>query len=126
MKKKKKLFWKVLTAIFSIFLLIVIVGTPIAMHYATVINWALGVVPYRTIKGDTDTDTVYFSSEFVKKDAEGNTLRDQSGNEVYDDIALAEAGRQLCRDITAEGITMVMNNGALPLEKGTRVGLFSQ
>jgi len=124
--KKKKLFWKVLTSIFSVFLIIVIVGTPIAMHYATVINWALGVVPYRTIKGDTDTDTVYFPSEFVKRDADGNVLRDQSGNEVYDDIALAEAGRQLCRDITAEGITMVMNNGALPLKKGTKVGLFSQ
>ena len=124
--KKRKLLWKILTAVFSIFLVVAVVGTPIAIHYATVINWALGVVPYRTIKSDSADDVVYFPSEFVKTDASGKALLDKSGNEVYDDVALVRAGQELCRQVTAEGIALIMNDGLLPLEAGTKVGLFSQ
>ncbi len=123
--KKPKL-WKILTAIFSVFLAFVVIATPIAIHYATVINWALGIVPYRTIKSDTAEDVVYFPSEFVKTDGSGKTLLDASGNEVYDDVALVKAGQELCREVTAEGIALVMNDGLLPLNQGTKVGLFSQ
>ena len=124
--KKKKLLWKILTAVFSVFLALSVVATPIAIHYATVINWALGVVPYRTIKSDAAEDVVYFPSEFVKTDASGKALLDASGNEVYDDVALVKAGQELCREVTAEGIALIMNDGLLPLNIGTKVGLFSQ
>lgn len=125
MLKSPKL-WKILTAIFCVFLAFFVVATPIALHYATVINWALGVIPYRTIKSDTSDDTTYFPSEFVKKDDNGNVLKDENGNEIYDGPALVEAGRALCREVTAEGIALIMNDGLLPLAQGTKVGLFSQ
>ena len=124
--KKRKLLWKILTAVFALLLAVSVVATPIAIHYATVINWALGVVPYRTIKSDTTDDVVYFPSEFVKTGADGKALLDKSGNEVYDDVALVKAGQELCREVTAEGIALIMNDGLLPLSQGTKVGLFSQ
>ena len=126
MKPKRKLRYKIMTAVSAILLVLSIVATPIAGHYATVINWALGVVPYRTIKSDAVDDVVYFPSEFVKTDASGKTMLDASGNEVYDDVALVRAGQELCREVTAEGIALIMNDGLLPLSAGTKVGLFSQ
>ncbi|SEF58338.1 beta-glucosidase [Butyrivibrio sp. Su6] len=124
--KKKKLIWKILTVITGILMLVFIIGTPIAIHYGTVINWALGVVPYKTIKSDVEENVVYFPSEFVKKDADGSTQLTASGSEVYDDAALVKAGQELCKEVTAEGIALVMNDGLLPIQKGTKVGLFSQ
>lgn len=125
-KNKGKKLWKILTAISAVLLAVFVVGTPIALHYATVINWYFGVVPYRTIKSDVAEDVVYYPSEFTKKDADGNTLLDASGNEVYDDAALMKAGKELCREVTAEGIALIQNDGLLPLAQGTKVGLFSQ
>ena len=104
---KRSPLWKVLTVLVSLLLVITIVGTPIAIHYATVINWALGVVPYRTIKSGEAEDTNYFPSD-------------------YDDISLVKAGQELCREISKEGIVLAMNDGLLPLSEGTKVGLFSQ
>lgn len=124
--KKKKLLWKILAGITGILMLVVAIGTPIAIHYGTVINWALGVVPYKTIKSNVEENVVYFPSEFVKKDADGKTQLTTSGSEVYDDAALVKAGQELCNTVTAEGIALVMNDGLLPMDKGTKVGLFSQ
>ena len=104
---KRSPLWKVLTVIVSILLVASIVGTAVANHYATVVNWALGVVPYRTIKGGEEGDTNYFASEF-------------------DDISLVKAGQELCREISKEGIVLAMNDGLLPLAEGTKVGLFSE
>ena len=106
-KVKRSPLLKVLTALVSLLLVVVVVGTPIAIHYATVINWALGVVPYRTIKSGEEEDTNYFASD-------------------YDDISLVKAGQELCREISKEGIVLAMNDGLLPLAEGTKVGLFSQ
>lgn len=99
--------WGILTAISAILLVAVIVGSSIAFRYTTTINVALGTSTFKIIKGDSDTDTEYFKSDFKSEDER---------------IAYEE---ELCATIEAEGAALLKNeNQALPLSNGAKVSLF--
>ena len=100
--------WGILTGVFAVLLVALIIGTTIAFQYATTINVALNVSTYKIIKGDSDTDTEYFKSDFSSD--EERTLYEE----------------ELCATVEAEGAALLKNdNEALPLAEGAKVSLFA-
>lgn len=100
--------WGVLTVVFAVLMVALIVGTTIAFQYATTINVALEVSTFKIIKGDAETDTEYYKSDFASEEER---------------IAYEE---ELCAAVEAEGAALLKNeNEALPLAAGAKVSLFS-
>ncbi len=85
------------------------VGTAGANNYAA-INSALKVKGYEIIETDPDPnlDTEYFKHDYHSADA------------------LKSAYEKLCEAVEAEGLVLLKNDGALPLDKGSKVSLFLQ
>lgn len=107
-KKPKVALWTTLSVVAAVLLIAVIVGNTIANQYATTINVALNTSTYEVIKGDTDTDTEYFKSDFASEEEQ---------------VAYEE---ELCARIEEEGSVLLTNNGALPLESDANVSLFGR
>lgn len=107
-KKPKVALWTTLSVVAAVLLIAVIVGNTIANQYATTINVALNTSTYEVIKGDTDTDTEYFKSDFASEEEQ---------------VAYEE---ELCARIEEEGAVLLTNNGALPLESDANVSLFGR
>lgn len=122
--KKYKL-WKILTIVFAFLLVVMIVANVICNMYATTLNWVLGIQTSQVINPDEPGPT-YFPSEFARKDSNGNSILDSNYKEQLDTEALSAAGDAIVQEVTREGIVLLKNDGALPLEKGTKVGLFGQ
>ena len=117
--------WRVLTKVFIGLLVFMIVVNIVSKRYETTINWFFNTASSTSTSVGSIGD-VYYESEFTKKDAQGNTLIDSKGNEVFDSEALSAAGDALVKDVTAEGFVLLQNNGALPLAKNTTISLFGQ
>ena len=109
-KKPKVTLWSVLTALCAILTVAALVATfVVAPMYETTINVALDADTYRIIKGDTDEDTNYFTSDFASDEE----------RESYEE--------ELCATVEAEGAALLMNNNnALPLASGAKVSLFAR
>ena len=109
-KKPKVTLWSVLTALCAILTAAALVATfVVAPMYETTINVALDADTYRIIKGDTDEDTNYFTSDFASDEE----------RESYEE--------ELCATVEAEGAALLMNNNnALPLASGAKVSLFAR
>ena len=122
--KKYKL-WKILTIVFAFLLVVMIVANVICNMYATTLNWVLGIQTSQVINPDEPGPT-YFPSEFARKDSNGNSILDSNYKEQLDTEALSAAGDAIVQEVTREGIVLLKNDGALPLEKGIKVGLFGQ
>lgn len=107
MKKKGSKLWTILTAVFSVLLVICIVAIPVTSALATSINIALKADTQKIIP-DPDAN-IYFWSNYDSED----------------DLVAFE--RQLCRDIEAEGAALLVNkDNSLPLAAGTKFTPFSQ
>ena len=129
---RHKSVWCMLTVYLAIWLTIVIVGGIIMDGYKNTINNALNLTGYRTETLQSDgTDTEYFKSDYVQKDADGNPLytTDENGyrHQVYDDLALWEADKAKAEEVQREGSVILWNseNNGLPLASGDKVSLFS-
>ena len=130
----KRSFWALLTVYMSVILIIVMVASNILTDYTKVINTALGLKGYRiqTIDNGESEDLEYFTSNYVKKDENGNIIytTDENGytHQVYDDVALREAAIAKAMEVQREGTTILWNsdNNGLPLSEGAKVSLFSQ
>ena len=109
-KKPKVTLWSVLTALCAILTVAALVATfVVAPMYETTINVALDADTYRIIRGDTDEDTNYFTSDFASDEE----------REAYE--------AELCATVEAEGAALLMNNNnALPLAGGAKVSLFAR
>lgn len=112
MKSKKKkahvVLWSILTSVSAILMTILLIGTPIAQSYATVINIYFGVSSHEIKKGESNVNTEYFKSSF------------ENDEERF------EYEEQLAEQLEGEGATLLMNkNNALPLSEGAKVSLFS-
>lgn len=124
MRKNTKL-WTILTSISAFFMVFFIVGYIVASYNAVTINWFFNITTSTTVGGSGE-DAIYYPSAFTKKGADGKTLLDSKGKEVYDDAALSAAGDELCREVAEEGIVLLKNNGALPLAASSTVSVFGQ
>ena len=130
----KRSFWALLTVYMSVILIIVMVASNILTDCTKVINTALGLKGYRiqTINNGESEDLEYFTSNYVKKDENGNIIytTDENGytHQVYDDVALREAAIAKAMEVQREGTTILWNsdNNGLPLSEGAKVSLFSQ
>ena len=101
--------WSILAGVCCILLCIVLVGTHFANSYASMINKQFGISTSVVIKNeDTDEDTEYYKSNFES------------------DEELTQWQIELCEQIQGEGSVLVMNNGALPVDKGIGVTAFGR
>ncbi len=105
--------WSFLTAFVAVVLAILVVGTPIAESYKTIINDYLHLENYNKIElGDAETldpeASQYYKSAFL------------------DDVdARREASKQTNYQTAVEGTVMLWNNNdTLPLAKNTKLNLF--
>ncbi|MBP5253798.1 MAG: glycoside hydrolase family 3 C-terminal domain-containing protein [Lachnospiraceae bacterium] len=108
-QKNKRRKWTVLTVVFATFLVLFGALYSIAYSYEALLNKELGDLKnYRTVEtGDGTKSTEYFVAKY--KDAD--SIRDNSAR-------VSEA-------IEAEGLVLLLNNGALPLKgSGLKVSLF--
>ncbi|MBO5328807.1 MAG: fibronectin type III-like domain-contianing protein [Clostridia bacterium] len=128
----KKSVWVLITVYVAIILTIAILGGAILDSYKKVINASLGLTGFRTETVSTgNEDLEYFKSDYVKKDANGNVeyVTDADGykHQVYDDVALKNAGLEKSKQVQKEGTTILWNSATngLPLVKGNGVSLFS-
>ena len=91
-------------------LLAVLVAVSIAgWQNASMVNKALNAQTYRLVEtGEPVGDTEYFKKTYS------------------DESSLKTAYEQLCEEVEGEGIVLLKNDNALPMEKGSKVSLFAQ
>ncbi len=109
MKKNRLLLGaKIAVTCTSFILGVAITAGSIAIENAGAINDEFNIQTQITVNNDeADEDSEYFKSDF---------------NSVAE---VQSAGAQFCYDIEAEGATLLKNDGALPIEQGAKVTLFS-
>lgn len=106
----KKQLRRVLTVVFAFLLTLSCIAMAITTEYVTTINGWLGITNTiaQEIGEGEETDSIRYKSDYSSLD------------ELYaHQQALAE-------ELEAEGAVLLENNGALPLEKGAKVSLFSR
>lgn len=109
MRKSKKC-WTVLSVVTSTLLVIVLSLMSIAYSYETLINATLGLTNYRVIDNSDGTEnTSYFTAKYT----DAQSIHDYSAD--------------VSERVEAEGLVLLMNNGALPLntESTLKVSLFA-
>lgn len=129
--KSKIILWSILTGFFCILMAAIMFGTSLAFHYANTINGTFGIKTTQIVnKTDSNEDTEYWKSEFVKKDANGNplTVTEKNGytHQVYDYDALWDEINRVNLQIAVEGATILWNENGLPLSKESNVSFFGQ
>lgn len=106
-KKKGSKLWIALTAVTAVLLAVCIIAIPVTAALSTSINIALKADTQKIVP-DSDA-TILFWSNYDSEDE------------------LVSFEKQLCRDIEAEGATLLVNkDNTLPLAKGTKFTPFSQ
>lgn len=109
-KKPKVALWSGLTAASAVLTAAAMVATfVVAPMYETTINVATNASTYKIIKGETEEDTNYFTSDFASDEE----------RESYEE--------ELCATVESEGAALLKNdNSALPLASGAKVSLFGR
>ncbi len=84
------------------------IGNTLAFAYSSIISETLGhdESKLEQLDSDEEIDSEYFKSEFST------------------DEELHEAGLALCEELESEGMTLLMNDGGLPLGSSKKVSLF--
>lgn len=104
--KSKKL-WTVLSVVMATFLAVIISVTGVAYEYETTLNSYLHLEKYKQVEGEVDD----------------STLISTTAPDYKTSAEVQEYFKQTCYDIEAEGLVLLKNDGALPLE-GKKVSLF--
>ena len=115
LKEKKKLYkkakkravrpWSVFTGVFTPFMVIFIAAAVLVSMFDNTVSLFMGDSFWELI--NEDPNAIYYESDYTSAEAR------------------LKAGYDLVKQVEGEGAALLMNNGALPLEKGSRVSLFS-
>lgn len=102
---------KILAVVFTFFFGVMLVGSAIAMERVNEISGFLGQQRFEMIPGGEDydeADTIYYDSDYTSV------------------AELKEGGEEIAEELSLEGSALLKNeNGALPLDKGNKVNLYS-
>lgn len=129
MKIFKRSVWCLVTVFFVILFIVTMIGGQVAKLNAASISGMLGISTTKrvNVEGD-DTDSEYFKSDYVKKDASGNpeytTDEDGYRHQVYDSGAMRQNSLAVAEQVASEGAVLLWNEDALPLVSGSSVSLF--
>ena len=104
-KRKAVRPWSIFTGIFTPFMVIFIAAAVLVSMFDNTVTLFLGQSFWELV--DEAPGAVYFESDYLT------------------DEARLEAGYDLVKQVEGEGAALLMNNGALPLKKGSNVSLFS-
>ena len=108
MKKKASRLWTILLCITLVLSILLTSAVFVEKRFQDTINWALGIKATDS-KG---VGSVKFSSEFTKKDANGETLLNDNGKEVYDDQALIMMAEMFLSEISAARLNEIHDTPA--------------
>ena len=116
-KKKHKIVFGVLAAVFTLLMIASIVGTSIANSYDQFINAFFNVKLYvkddSAGSGSSGADADYYKSDYTKKDENGETLykkdKEDVWRPVYDDEAMLNASKTIAERVATEGIVLLEN-----------------
>ncbi len=100
--------WTVMTTVTVILLVVSILGTNFALGASQAINIFLKTETYKLEStGESDGDNIYFARDYESRED------------------LEAAGKAVAEQVAAEGIVMLLNNGALPLASDAKVSTVS-
>lgn len=104
-KRRKAQRWRGLTTLFGSLGAILLGVTLLADSFVREINSFMGIASAEVVNADgsSEDDHIYYGSEFASIDE------------------MMQAKNDLCEEITDEGIVLLKNNGALPLENAKNV-----
>lgn len=127
-----KVLWIVLTAFFVLMFATMIVGMNVAERNSGAINSYFGLKDYKLVETDAGRTAAseYYKSDYVLP---GKTYLadydvENKGNNLtgyYDNDKLYEENSALCEVVEEEGAALLWNDGALPLQSGSKVNMFS-
>lgn len=101
----KKL-WFVLSVVLATLLVISIVVTQVAYDYAPLLNSTFGLKNYEIVDDGTGEGKITYEADLTTR------------QEIFD------AGFAASKEVEAEGLVLLTNDGALPLSKSSKVSLF--
>ncbi|MBE6977773.1 MAG: hypothetical protein E7438_03920 [Ruminococcaceae bacterium] len=104
-KKKAVRPWSIFTGIFTPFMVIFIAAAILVSMFDNTVALFLGATFWELV--DAEPSIKFYESDYGS------------------DEARLEAGYELVKQVEGEGAALLMNNGALPLKKGSSVSLFS-
>jgi len=114
-KPHGKLIWKILCGLFSVLLVVTVVGEPIMKNYTRIIDMYTGHERYITVVDEVAEGEE--SEPIYKHDFYGQDKKEAAANQQ----AAAEA---ICEEIVASGAVLLLNrDGTLPLAEGSKLTL---
>ena len=105
MKRKYVTLWKTLAILAAVVMAFSIIGHALLSTFDNTLAAFVGGTFWTVV--DEDSTARYFTMDFA-------TVEE-----------MARRGEELCQQVEAEGAVLLMNNGALPLPKGSAVSCFS-
>ena len=105
MKRKYVSLWKTLAIVLAVVMVISVGGHALLSTFDNTVAAFVGGTFWEVV--DEDPDAQYFTMDFA-------TVEE-----------MAARGDELCYQVEAEGAVLLMNNGALPLPRGSAVSCFS-
>ena len=130
-KKKHKIVFGVLAAVFTLLMIASIVGTSIANSYDQFINAFFNVKLYvkddSAGSGSSGADADYYKSDYTKKDENGETLykkdKEDVWRPVYDDEAMLNASKTIAERVATEGIVLLENKNVADGSKALPINM---